>query len=805
MIARLSRSFSSIATTASHLRSSEIAVGDFVQFFRANRQHRGIVLEADKSKLSVICTDGNTQVAFTPTVTLRQSQPFGQMSALNDYLIALKRASTDADRMNIKLSRLTSTAYDKLYASGGREFGLMDDIMPLMISLPKPQYSLDDTIAAFNVVAADSLHFEFVPASALEDSEGGGRFILRSREEIEWIEKLINVVNLRDTSFVQFERVVKRLLRSQKVDDKELQEWARYGKDYSFALMHSALHDNPAQQSPYLPVIAPLLRNLFYIADSIGAERLLTDISVLLPWDFKEAFSHHVSHDAFRRNKKEASLLNSCNASTTTSLADDMQSIRHNFGQLACWTLDNLDTPDVDDGLSMEPCHDDPTSMWIHVHVADPTVLVKPGTAHWKYALSRVSTMYLSEYTNPMMVDSITRQFSLEPSRPNMTLTVSSKISATGQLLDYKIRPGVVENVKKVSYDQLDDSFDRWNESQSSLTVDYRNSMWHYDPVRPSTPRNVADSLDGEKANFIQSLRILESYRKNRLQRYPDSLIPALTKFELKVTPGLVPLSTSSIFPARPYEAVPKVEVLMDLVPESIARNMVMEAMILAGSVVATHAKSNSIPIVYRSQVSMLDSLAGTDDLAKAQLILDEHPDKVIHPSKALELIRFFSRSELHAEPQPHSLLGLEQYCQATSPIRRASDLVNQWQIKQSLIGSDNSRLSGETIQTLTPIMTLKDQRLRTLQRTNRAHWARVYFSERVNESPVYDAYISALGEDNRFAHVFIKQTGSTANVQTSNMRTPTVGKWIKIRPFHNVDLRRSKQSRSHVNSLQFE
>lgn len=116
--------------------------------------------------------------------------------------------------------------------------------------------------------------------------------------------------------------------------------------------------------------------------------------------------------------------------------------------------------------------------------------------------------------------------------------------------------------------------------------------------------------------------------------------------------------------------------VLERLEPDSASRRAVTEAMVLAGALAAIFTRRSGLPTIYRRQ-------------AAPRSVLDPAAASGLDPV-ALRQARFsLERAEVGLEPGRHHSLGLEQYTQVTSPIRRYQDLVTQRQIISALAGEE--------------------------------------------------------------------------------------------------------------------
>ncbi len=106
--------------------------------------------------------------------------------------------------------------------------------------------------------------------------------------------------------------------------------------------------------------------------------------------------------------------------------------------------------------------------------------------------------------------------------------------------------------------------------------------------------------------------------------------------------------------------------------PDSPSQLVVSEMMILANRLSAEALSSNGIAAIFRSQEPPDVTIP---------------PDVDTSPQSLFKLRRHFRRGSVGLDPARHAGLGLDAYLQATSPIRRFSDLVAQRQLKSLLTG----------------------------------------------------------------------------------------------------------------------
>lgn len=99
---------------------------------------------------------------------------------------------------------------------------------------------------------------------------------------------------------------------------------------------------------------------------------------------------------------------------------------------------------------------------------------------------------------------------------------------------------------------------------------------------------------------------------------------------------------------------------------QSRAEHIVSELMILTNVAAARYLRDHTVPSIYRTQ--------DEPDLTGVK----EAPHEVV---RRYLILRQLKPMSLSLEPKPHAILGVDAYCQMTSPIRRYIDLVLQRQL----------------------------------------------------------------------------------------------------------------------------
>ncbi|MBV6628177.1 MAG: VacB/RNase II family 3'-5' exoribonuclease [Rivularia sp. (in: Bacteria)] len=187
-------------------------------------------------------------------------------------------------------------------------------------------------------------------------------------------------------------------------------------------------------------------------------------------------------------------------------------------------------------------------------------------------------------------------------------------------------------------------------------------------------------------------------------------------------------------------------EVNIDLLDDSHSRQLVAEMMILAGEVAARYGKTHSIPLPFRGQ---------------PQPELPPEEELLLLPAgfvRACAMRRCMPKSEMSINPLRHAGLGLETYTQATSPIRRYSDLLTHFQIKAHLRG-DVLPFSAEGLKEVMMNVTSITQEVVMVERQTNRYWALEYLRRHLDKA--WDTTVLMwLREDSNLALILLEDLG---------------------------------------------
>jgi exoribonuclease-2 len=150
--------------------------------------------------------------------------------------------------------------------------------------------------------------------------------------------------------------------------------------------------------------------------------------------------------------------------------------------------------------------------------------------------------------------------------------------------------------------------------------------------------------------------------------------------------------------------------------PSLRSREMVREAMLMAGEAVGRFAAERGIPLAYTAQEPPQEADTPLGDLAGAGL------------STMWAQRRLMQRSRPSTSPGRHAGLGLDVYVQVTSPLRRYLDLLAHQQLRAHLRGDTPLDNAAVTLRIGTADAIAGA--VRAAERLSNQHWTLVYLMQ---------------------------------------------------------------------------
>jgi len=187
-------------------------------------------------------------------------------------------------------------------------------------------------------------------------------------------------------------------------------------------------------------------------------------------------------------------------------------------------------------------------------------------------------------------------------------------------------------------------------------------------------------------------------------------------------------------------------EITIQVLDDSPARQLVAEMMILAGEVAGRYGQAHNIALPFRGQPQ--PELPSEEELLKLPA----------GPARACAMRRCMPRSEMSITPARHAGLGLNTYTQATSPIRRYSDLLTHFQLKAHLRG-EALPFSAEQLKEVMMGVITASQEVTLVERQTNRYWGLEYL--RRHAQNVWQALVLMwLREDSRLGLILIEDLG---------------------------------------------
>ena len=288
------------------------------------------------------------------------------------------------------------------------------------------------------------------------------------------------------------------------------------------------------------------------------------------------------------------------------------------LAHVQAFSIDDSATTEIDDALSVQGIGTGTVTLGIHI--AAPGLAVQPGSTVDLLGRARLSTVYMPGYKLTMLPDDVVQNYTLMAGRncPAVSLYVTMD-EATFEIKETLTKLELVPIAANLRHDVLDSTFNEAFFDAASAT----DNAATYDHIDWSTELIYLHKL----ARYLKAQREVARGKPENFNR-PDY------NFKLDNPSGQAPQGHEPVSITTRQRGAP-----LDLI--------VAEAMILANSTWGNWLAEHGVPGIYRSQASMAPGV------------------KVRMGTKAL----------------PHAGLGVKSYAWSTSPLRRYTDLVNQWQI----------------------------------------------------------------------------------------------------------------------------
>jgi len=282
------------------------------------------------------------------------------------------------------------------------------------------------------------------------------------------------------------------------------------------------------------------------------------------------------------------------------------------------FSIDDSATTEIDDALSVQGLGSG--TVLLGIHIAAPGLAIQPGSAIDHLGRARLSTVYMPGYKITMLPDEVVQAYTLMEGKdcPAVSLYVTLD-EATLEIKSSETKLERVAIEANLRHDQLD----------AVVTTDWLENPEFQHEINPQPLLDKREQL-----SFLYRLAKDLKAKREVVRGKPETFNRPDYNYRLVGNNGAEPKGDEQVEISVRQRGAP-----LDLI--------VSEAMILANSSWGSWMAELGVPGIYRSQASMAPGV------------------KVRMGTKAL----------------PHAGIGVKSYAWSSSPLRRYTDLVNQWQI----------------------------------------------------------------------------------------------------------------------------
>ena len=283
------------------------------------------------------------------------------------------------------------------------------------------------------------------------------------------------------------------------------------------------------------------------------------------------------------------------------------------------YSIDDSQTTEIDDALSLQGLGSG--TVIVGIHIAAPGLAVLPDSPIDQLGRNRLSTVYMPGYKITMLPEDVVKNYTLAEGHDCPAVSLYVTVDETSlNILSSETKLEKVHIAANLRHDQLD-----------SLVT----AQWLEDPEYVHAQAQA--DLPMARSSLAFFWRLAQHLKAGRevVRGKPETFNRPDYTFRLeRDNNALPPVGNELVSIGTRQRGAP-----LDLI--------VAESMILANSTWGQWMASLGVPAIYRSQASLAPGV------------------KVRMGTKAL----------------PHAGIGVPSYAWSTSPLRRYTDLVNQWQI----------------------------------------------------------------------------------------------------------------------------
>ena len=348
---------------------------------------------------------------------------------------------------------------------------------------------------------------------------------------------------------------------------------------------------------------------------------------------------------------------------------------RRDLTDLTIFTIDGLDTKDIDDAISIKKLKNG--NYELGVHIADVSYYVKPGTKLYDEAYERGTSVYLVDRVVPMLPHKLSNGIcSLNPGVERLAQSCVMEINSKGKVVSHDIFESVIKSRKQMNYRDV--------------------NKWLDEKI-------VVDGYEEFTSDLTLMKELADILRKQRSIR------------------GAIDFDTDEAKIIADDTGKPIDVVLRE---RASGEKMIEDFMIAANETVASHIFYMSLPFVYRVHgtpkeekvndflnfVSSLGyKITGKVDINKPysiQKVLDQLRTKKEYKILSSLMLRSMQKAVYQTDNIGHFGLASKIYTHFTSPIRRFPDTTVHRLLRTYLYENDESKKTIDYFKEYLPVLT---------------------------------------------------------------------------------------------------
>ena len=410
--------------------------------------------------------------------------------------------------------------------------------------------------------------------------------------------------------------------------------------------------------------------------------------------------------------------------SIPSSLQEEDYVGREDFRDRLIVTIDGEDAKDFDDAVEVERT---PNGYLIGVHIADVAHYVTYDSPLDKEALSRGTSIYVTDRVVPMLPVELSNGIcSLNPHVDRLTTSCIFEIDNFGNVLNSRITKGVINSKARLTYTYVNKLFKHELEKNEHFPVEVDQMLFILNEaarkIRKRRNRLGAINLESTELKFICDEQGLPIDIVKRKQDQGEELIEDLMICANEVVSQTIE-NMKLPFAYRIHEQ-----------PKSKKIEMFM--------MLSTHLgyKCNFSPLNV-SPKELADHINKIEDIDKKEIL-------------SMMLLRSLAKAKYEDENKGHFGLASESYCHFTSPIRRYPDLLVHRLINRYLVENNISfnKDFEDEVRFICENSSIKERRALSIEREVNDLESAKYMKDKVGN--IYSGMINGMNTNGMFVEL---------------------------------------------------